>query len=107
MLLLGVLGEMKRKAGPKNAFFPSELKHIRGTQKINGQSYGISLIPLNIKEKVYGFFLCQIGQSSIFGSIFIEKIPIVPLYFAAKRPVVKRNDQYLMVDDDRFQIFED
>ena len=31
-----------------------------------------------------------------------EGIAIVPLYFAAKRPVVERDGLILMVDDDRF-----
>jgi sulfate adenylyltransferase subunit 2 len=33
-----------------------------------------------------------------------ENIPIVSLYFAAKRPVVRRGDQWIMVDDDRFPL---
>lgn len=32
------------------------------------------------------------------------EIPIVPLYFAAQRPVVKRGSQYIMVDDARFRL---
>ena len=35
-----------------------------------------------------------------------EKIEVVPLYFAAPRPVVRRDDTWLMVDDDRF-VFQD
>jgi len=34
--------------------------------------------------------------------IYAENIPIVPLYLAAERPVVLRNGQWLMVDDERF-----
>ena len=33
-----------------------------------------------------------------------EDIPIVPLYFAADRPVVRRNGQWIVVDDDRMQL---
>ena len=33
-----------------------------------------------------------------------EDIPIVPLYFAAKRPTVERDGLLLMVDDDRFRL---
>ncbi|MBQ9059174.1 MAG: phosphoadenosine phosphosulfate reductase family protein [Atopobiaceae bacterium] len=32
-----------------------------------------------------------------------ERIPIVPLYFAKERPVVKRGGQILLVDDERFR----
>jgi len=58
-------------------------------------------------ESIRVFPLSNWTELDIWLYIYREKIPIVPLYFAAKRPVVKRNDQYLMVDDDRFQIFED
>ena len=33
-----------------------------------------------------------------------EKIEVNPLYFAKMRPVVKRGDQLIMVDDDRYQL---
>ena len=33
-----------------------------------------------------------------------EQIDVVPLYFAKDRPVVERNGQWLMVDDDRFPL---
>ncbi|HJV34483.1 sulfate adenylyltransferase subunit CysD [Geomonas sp.] len=33
-----------------------------------------------------------------------EKIPVVPLYFAAKRPMVERDGQLIMVDDQRFPL---
>jgi sulfate adenylyltransferase subunit 2 len=33
-----------------------------------------------------------------------EDIPIVPLYFAAKRPVVERDGMLIMVDDERMPI---
>ncbi|MBM4516993.1 sulfate adenylyltransferase subunit CysD, partial [Rhodococcus hoagii] len=33
-----------------------------------------------------------------------EDIPIVPLYFAAKRPVVERDGTLIMVDDDRMPL---
>lgn len=33
-----------------------------------------------------------------------ESIPVVPLYFAAERPVVERDGQLIMVDDNRFRL---
>ena len=30
-----------------------------------------------------------------------EEIPVVPLYFAKQRPVVERDGQLIMIDDDR------
>jgi sulfate adenylyltransferase subunit 2 len=36
--------------------------------------------------------------------IYLENIPIVPLYFAAERPVVERDGTLIMVDDDRMPL---
>ena len=43
-------------------------------------------------------------EADIWRYIAAEEIPIVPLYFAAERPVVKRNGQWIMVDDDRMPL---
>ena len=34
----------------------------------------------------------------------LENIPVVPLYFAKQRPVVKRSGTWIMVDDDRLPL---
>jgi sulfate adenylyltransferase subunit 2 len=34
----------------------------------------------------------------------LERIPVVPLYFAAERPVVERDGNLIVVDDDRFRL---
>jgi sulfate adenylyltransferase subunit 2 len=36
----------------------------------------------------------------------VEDIPIVPLYFATERPVVKRSGTWIMVDDNRLKIMD-
>ena len=50
------------------------------------------------------FPLSNWTESDIWQSIAAERIPIVPLYFAAERPVVQRDGQWLMVDDARFRL---
>ena len=45
------------------------------------------------------------GPSSMSGSTSTrERIPVVPLYFASRAPVVERDGLLLMVDDDRFPL---
>ena len=39
-------------------------------------------------------------------SLLREGVPIVPLYFAAERPVVERDGTLIMLDDDRFPLNE-
>jgi len=43
-------------------------------------------------------------EADIWRYIASEEIPIVPLYYAADRPVVKRDGQWIMVDDDRMPL---
>jgi sulfate adenylyltransferase subunit 2 len=55
-------------------------------------------------ESIRAFPLSNWTELDIWQYIYLEKIPIVPLYFAADRPVVVRNGQLIMVDDDRFPL---
>ncbi len=52
-------------------------------------------------ESIRVFPLSNWTEADIWGYIEQEQISIVPLYFAAQRPVVKRYGQWIMVDDDR------
>lgn len=54
-------------------------------------------------ESIRVFPLSNWTEADIWQYIALENIPIVPLYFAAVRPVVERNGQFIMVDDDRFR----
>jgi len=53
-------------------------------------------------ETIRVFPISNWTELDIWQYIYKENIPIVPLYLAAKRPVVKRGGQWIMVDDDRF-----
>lgn len=53
-------------------------------------------------ESIRVFPLSNWTELDIWTYIYQENIPIVPLYFADNRPVVERNGQLIMVDDDRF-----
>jgi len=55
-------------------------------------------------ESIRVFPLSNWTELDIWQYILEDDIPIVPLYLAAKRPVVERDGQILMVDDDRFPL---
>ena len=59
---------------------------------------------INQGESIRVFPLSNWTELDIWQYILEEDIPIVPLYFAAERPVVERDGQLLMVDDERFQL---
>ncbi|MCB9993732.1 MAG: sulfate adenylyltransferase subunit CysD [Hyphomicrobiaceae bacterium] len=54
-------------------------------------------------ESMRVFPLSNWTELDIWTYIYAEQIPIVPLYFAAPRPVVERDGILIMVDDDRFK----
>jgi len=55
-------------------------------------------------ESIRVFPLSNWTELDIWQYIHRERIPIVPLYFAAPRPTVERDGLLLMVDDDRFPL---
>jgi sulfate adenylyltransferase subunit 2 len=55
-------------------------------------------------ESIRVFPLSNWTELDIWQYILAENIPIVPLYFAAKRPVVERDGMLMMVDDDRMKL---
>ena len=59
---------------------------------------------VNKGESIRVFPLSNWTELDVWQYIHLEKIPLVPLYFAAKRPVVKRNGTLIMVDDERMKL---
>lgn len=55
-------------------------------------------------ESIRVFPISNWTELDIWQYIYREKIDIVPLYFAAKRPVVERDGTLIMVDDDRMPL---
>ena len=58
----------------------------------------------NPGESIRAFPLSNWTELDVWTYIAREHIPVVPLYFAAERPVVERDGLLLMVDDDRFRL---
>lgn len=68
-----------------------ELWHLYNARKHTGESMRV-------------FPLSNWTELDIWQYIYLQNIPIVPLYFAAERPVVERNGTLIMVDDDRMPL---
>ena len=71
-----------------------ELWHLYNTRLQEGESLRVS--PLS-----------NWSEADIWRYIAAEEIPIVPLYYAAERPVVERDGQLIMVDDKRMPLAPD
>ncbi|WP_341476496.1 sulfate adenylyltransferase subunit CysD [Hyphococcus luteus] len=59
---------------------------------------------INKGESIRVFPLSNWTELDIWQYIYRESIPIVPLYFAAERPVVERDGALIMVDDERMPL---
>ncbi|MCH8148729.1 MAG: sulfate adenylyltransferase subunit CysD [Planctomycetes bacterium] len=59
---------------------------------------------VNKGESIRVFPLSNWTELDVWQYIHLEKIPIVPLYFAAERPIVERDGVLIMVDDDRMKL---
>ncbi|MFI4862107.1 MAG: sulfate adenylyltransferase subunit CysD [Phycisphaerales bacterium JB063] len=59
---------------------------------------------VNKGESIRVFPLSNWTELDIWQYIYLEEIPLVPLYFAAQRPVVERDGTLIMVDDDRMPL---
>ena len=55
-------------------------------------------------ESIRVFPLSNWTELDIWQYIYLENVPIVPLYFAAVRPVVERDGTLIMVDDERMPL---
>jgi sulfate adenylyltransferase subunit 2 len=55
-------------------------------------------------ETVRAFPLSNWTEIDVWEYILAEDIPVVPLYFARERPVVRRSGAWIMVDDDRLPL---
>jgi len=55
-------------------------------------------------ESIRVFPISNWTELDIWQYIYRENIPIVPLYFAAPRPVIERDGMLMMVDDERLKL---
>lgn len=59
---------------------------------------------VNPGESIRVFPLSNWTELDVWQYIYLEQIPIVPLYFAKQRPVVKRNGMLILLDDERLEL---
>ena len=59
---------------------------------------------MNKGESLRVFPISNWTELDVWQYIHLEKVPIVPLYYSAERPVVEREGSLIMVDDDRMPL---
>ena len=95
----------EEKSRAKERFFSFRTAdHVWDPKNQRPELWNIYNSRINKGESIRVFPLSNWTELDIWQYIHREKIPVVPLYFAAERPVVRRGGQLIMVDDDRMEI---
>lgn len=92
--------EEKSRAKERVFSFRNE-HHAWDPKNQRPEMWGLYNTVINRGESMRVFPLSNWTEADIWEYIRREKIEIVPLYFAAKRPVTRYNDALVLIDDDR------
>jgi len=95
----------EEKSRAKERVFSFRDRHHRWDPKNQRpELWNIYNTRVNKSESIRVFPLSNWTELDVWQYIHLEKIPIVPLYFAKERPVVYRHGEKILVDDDRLQL---
>jgi sulfate adenylyltransferase subunit 2 len=95
--------EEKSRAKERVFSFRSD-KHRWDPKRQRPELWNVYNARIDKGESVRAFPLSNWTELDIWLYIYREGIPVVPLYFAAERPVVERDGALIMVDDERLPL---
>jgi sulfate adenylyltransferase subunit 2 len=95
--------EEKSRAKERVFSFRSD-KHRWDPKRQRPELWNVYNARIDKGESVRAFPLSNWTELDIWLYIYRESIPVVPLYFAAERPVVERDGALILVDDDRLPL---
>ncbi len=103
-IILGGARRDEEKSRAKERIFSFRASgHVWDPKRQRPELWNLYNTHVHKGESLRVFPLSDWTELDIWEYILRENIPIVPLYLAKPRPVVERNGQLIMVDDDRFQ----
>ena len=98
--------EEKSRAKERVFSFRSD-KHVWDPKNQRPELWNIYNARHGAGESIRVFPLSNWTELDVWQYIYLEAIPVVPLYFAKVRPVVERDGMLIMVDDDRMKLRQD
>jgi sulfate adenylyltransferase subunit 2 len=78
--------------------------HVWDPRKQRPELWNLFNTRIRPGETIRVFPLSNWTELDIWRYVLLEKIEVVPLYFAKTRPVVQRSGSWIMVDDDRLPL---
>jgi 3'-phosphoadenosine 5'-phosphosulfate sulfotransferase (PAPS reductase)/FAD synthetase len=97
-------GATRRSPAPRSASSPSAPPSIAGIPSSSARALAALQRPQAQGRSIRVFPLSNWTELDVWQYIYLENIPIVPLYFAKERPVVDRDGALIMVDDERMPL---
>ena len=102
--IAGARREEEKSRAKERIFSFRAAQHVWDPKQQRPELWRLYNARKNKGETMRVFPLSNWTELDIWQYIDLENIPIVPLYFAAERPVVKRDGMLIMVDDDRMRL---
>jgi sulfate adenylyltransferase subunit 2 len=97
----------EEKSRAKERIFSHRSKgHVWDPKNQRPELWSLYNTRINPGESMRVFPLSNWTETDIWAYIYINDIPMPSLYLAAERPVVERDGQWFMVDDERFPLNE-
>jgi sulfate adenylyltransferase subunit 2 len=100
----GARRDEERSRAKERIFSHRSASHRWDPKKQRPELWNIFNARLGPEETMRVFPLSNWTEYDVWEYIAAEDIPVVPLYFARARPVVKRSGAWIMVDDSRMKL---
>jgi sulfate adenylyltransferase subunit 2 len=100
----GARRDEEKARAKERVFSHRSAGHIWEPRGQRPELWGLYNTRITQGEGMRVFPLSNWTEFDVWDYIAAENIPIVPLYYAAKRPIVKRDGMLIMRDDDRMQL---
>ncbi len=100
----GARRDEERSRAKERIFSLREPGHVWDPRNQRPEFFGLYNTLLEPGATMRCFPLSNWTELDVWRYILAEAIPVVPLYFAAPRPVVRRGGQMIPLDDDRFRL---
>jgi sulfate adenylyltransferase subunit 2 len=99
----GARRDEEKSRAKERIFSFRDRNHVWDPKNQRPELWNLYNTRVNKGESIRVFPLSNWTELDVWQYIHLEKIPIVPLYFAKKRPVIDRDGLLLMLDDDRIK----
>lgn len=101
----GARRDEEKSRAKERVFSFRSAQHRWDPKKQRPELWNLYNTRIHTGESVRVFPLSNWTELDVWLYIFRERIDVVPLYFAAERPVVERDGGLIMVDDDRYPLY--